>query len=98
MSVEAKPMRITFVPLLVTPAENASASSGEEGRISSPMITVLGSRSISRNLAKAKPTANAKSGESSSSTRPRMSYALKISGISSLMTDSFNYLFGTARR
>ena len=61
MSVDAKPMRITFVPLLVTPAENASASSGDEGRISSPMITVLGSRSISRNLAKAKPTAKAKS-------------------------------------
>ena len=73
MSVDAKPIRITSVPLLVTPAENASANSGDEGRISSPIITVLGSRSSSRNLANAKPTAKAKSGESSSSTKPRMS-------------------------
>ena len=45
ISVEASPIRITSSPREVTPAENASANCGEEGRISSPTTTVPGSRS-----------------------------------------------------
>ncbi|CAB5055266.1 unannotated protein [freshwater metagenome] len=62
MSVEAKPILITSMPFDVAPAENASASSGEEGLMSSPITIVPGSRSISKNRAKANPTLNAKSG------------------------------------
>ena len=73
ISVEASPIRMTSRPCEVTPAENAVASVGEDGRISSPMTTVPGSRLISKKRAKATPVANAKSGVSSSSTNPRMS-------------------------
>ena len=73
MSVEARPIRITSIPLDVAPAENASANSGEDGRISSPITIVPGSRSNSRKRANASPTAKAKSGVISFSTRPRMS-------------------------
>ena len=78
MSVEARPIRITSRPCEVTPAENASAKTGEDGRISSPITTVPGSRSCCRNLAKATPVAKQKSAVISTSTKPRMSYALKI--------------------
>ena len=66
-------MRITSIPKEVTPAENASASGIEDGRISSPMTTVPGSRCCCRKRAKATPVAKVKSGFISSSTRPRMS-------------------------
>ena len=45
ISVDASPMRITSIPCEVTPAENASANTGDDGRISSPITTVAGSRS-----------------------------------------------------
>ena len=73
MSVDAKPIRITSKPCEVTPAEKASANTGDEGRISSPITTVPGSRSCCRNLAKATPVANVKSAVISTSTNPRMS-------------------------
>ena len=73
MSVEAKPILITSIPWLFAPSVNALASIGDEGRISSPTTIVAGSRSNSKNLANATPTANAKSGVISSSTKPRMS-------------------------
>ena len=64
---------MTSRPCEVTPAANAVASVGDDGRISSPITTVPGSRSNSRNRATATPVAKAKSGVSSLSTRPRMS-------------------------
>ena len=73
ISVEANPMRMTSIPKEVTPAEKASASGIEDGRISSPMTTVPGSRCCWRNRAKATPVANVKSGVISISTSPRMS-------------------------
>ena len=73
ISVDAKPIRMTSSPCDVTPAENAVAKVGDDGRISSPITTVPGSRSCSRKRATATPVANAKSGVSSLSTRPRMS-------------------------
>lgn len=73
MSVEANPIRITFKPCEVTPAENASANTGEEGRISSPMTTVPGSRSCCKKRANATPVAKVKSAVISTSTSPRMS-------------------------
>lgn len=76
--MDAKPIRITFRPCDVTPAENASANIGDDGRISSPITTVPGSRSCCKKRAKATPVANAKSAVISTSTSPRMSYALKI--------------------
>ena len=45
MSVDASPIRITSIPCEVAPSENASASFGDDGRISSPIIIVEGSRS-----------------------------------------------------
>jgi hypothetical protein len=78
MSVDANPIRITLRPCEVTPAENASAKMGDDGRISSPITTVPGSRSCCKNLAKATPVAKQKSAVISTSTKPRMSYALKI--------------------
>ena len=51
MSVDAKPMRITSIPCDVAPSENASAKFVDDGRISSPIIIVDGSRSSCRNLA-----------------------------------------------
>ena len=57
---------------------NASASGIEVGRISSPMTTVPGSRSCCRKRANATPVANVKSAVISTSTNPRMSYALNI--------------------
>jgi len=62
MSVDAKPIRMTFKPWEVTPAENASANIGDEGRISSPITTVPGSRSCCKKRAKATPVAKVKSG------------------------------------
>ena len=73
MSVDANPMRMTSIPKDVAPAENASANSGEDGRISSPITIVPGSRSICRKRAKATPVANAKSTSISTSTSPRIS-------------------------
>ncbi|CAB4916181.1 unannotated protein [freshwater metagenome] len=73
MSVDASPILITSSPVEVTPAENASASAGDEGRISWPIITVAGSRSCCKKRANASPVANVKSGVISVSTRPRMS-------------------------
>jgi hypothetical protein len=72
-SVEAKPIRITSMPCEVTPAEKASANSGDEGRMSSPITTVAGSRSICKKRANATPVSNAKSEFNSLSTSPRMS-------------------------
>jgi hypothetical protein len=60
-------------PCEVTPAEKASAKIGEEGRISSPITTVPGSRSCCKKRAKATPVAKVKSAVISSSTNPRMS-------------------------
>ena len=65
MSVEAKPIRRVSKPCDITPALNASASSGDEGRISSPITTVAGSRSSLRKREYATPVANAKSAVSS---------------------------------
>ena len=78
ISVDAKPIRITSIPCEVTPAENASARIGEEGRMSSPITMVPGSRSICKKRANATPVAKVKSASISTSTKPRMSYALKI--------------------
>ena len=69
---------MTSNPCDVTPAAKAVASVGEDGRISSPITTVPGSRDCSRKRATAIPVAKAKSGVSSLSTRPRISYALNI--------------------
>ena len=80
MSVDARPILITSRPCEVTPDENASANSGEEGRISSPITTVAGSLWSSRNFAKATPVEKANCFVSSLPTNPRMSYALKILG------------------
>ena len=57
----------------VAPAEKASAKSGEDGRMSSPITIVPGSLSNCRNRAKATPVANAKSTSISTSTKPRIS-------------------------
>ena len=65
----------------MTPAENASARTGDDGRISSPITTDPGSRSCCKNRANATPVAKVKSGVISESTKPRMSYALNIAGI-----------------
>ena len=73
ISVEAKPIRMTSMPCDVTPAEKASANSGEDGRISSPITMVPGSRSICKKRANATPVAKAKSASISTSTKPRMS-------------------------
>ena len=64
---------MTSMPLEVTPAEKASARSGEDGRMSSPITTVAGSRSICKKRAKATPVSKAKSESISVSTRPRIS-------------------------
>ena len=66
-------MRSTSKPVEVTPAENPSANAGEEGRISCAIITVAGSRSLSKKRAKANPVAKEKSGVISELTSPRMS-------------------------
>ena len=71
--MDANPIRITFNPCDVTPAEKASANTGEEGRISSPITTVPGSRSCCRKRANATPVAKQKSAVISTSTKPRMS-------------------------
>jgi hypothetical protein len=71
---------ITSNPRDVTPAEKASASCGEDGRISWPITIVPGSRSCIMKRAKAAPVAKVKSGVNSDPTKPRMSYALKILG------------------
>ncbi|CAB4810921.1 unannotated protein [freshwater metagenome] len=82
ISVDARPIRITSKPREVTPAENASANCGEDGRISWPITIVPGSRSCIMNRANAAPVAKVKSGVNSDPTNPRMSYALKIFGTS----------------
>ena len=78
ISVDASPILITSIPWLVAPSENASAKSGEEGRISSPTTIVPGSRSYSKNFANAVPSEKEKSGVISSFTKPLMSYAFII--------------------
>ena len=78
ISVEASPILITSIPWLFAPLVKASANSGEDSRISSPTTIVAGSRSYSRNLAKATPSAKEKSGVISFLTKPLMSYALII--------------------
>ena len=87
-SVEANPIRITSKPCEVTPEEKASAKSGDDGRISSPITTVPGSRCNSRNFAKATPVEKANCLVNSLPTRPRMSYALKIFGNLSVIRNS----------
>ncbi|CAB4816847.1 unannotated protein [freshwater metagenome] len=73
ISVDANPIRVTSKPCDVTPAENASAKIGDEGRISSPITTEPGSRSCCKNRANATPVEKVKSGVISLSTNPRIS-------------------------
>ena len=73
ISVEDNPIRITSIPWLVAPSQKAFANSAEEGLISSPTTIVGGCLSISKNLAKATPTENEKSGVISFLTKPLMS-------------------------
>jgi hypothetical protein len=89
ISVDAKPILITSIPWLITPSEKASASNGDDGRISSPTTIVAGSRSYSKNLANAIPSENEKSGVTSSLTKPLMSYALIIFSNLRLLTFKF---------
>ncbi len=64
--------------VLLENQEKASASNGDDSRISSPTTIVAGSHSYSKNLANAIPSENEKSGVISSLTKPLMSYALMI--------------------
>src|SRR5258708_6351878 len=82
MSVEPSPPDTTSAPWAAAPCPNASASSGEDVRMSCTVTTARAP--VSR--ANAAPTASATPSSSSSGTVPRMSYALKIFSYSATLT------------
>src|SRR5258706_2877440 len=82
MTVEPSPPDTTSAPWAAAPCPNASASSGEDVRMSCTVTTARAP--VSR--ANAAPTASATPSSSSSGTVPRMSYALKIFAYSATLT------------